>query len=101
MQRKRGSERYFNGPSSLWSEHLVKVPLVDRASVPLSHAPVGGGPVRLIWEGQSHSVQQRIQENMTPREESYFGINIGEPPPLRFTIPSRTGDTFLTAADLH
>lgn len=94
MQRKRGSERYFNGPSSLWSEHLVKVPLVDRASVPLSHAPVGGGPVRLIWEGQSHSVQQRIQENMTPREESYFGINIGEPPPSGSPSPPGLGTLF-------
>ena len=89
------------GPSR-WSEHLVKVPLVDRVPVPLSLAPVGGS----CQANLGRSVTQRTQENMTPREESYFGTNARPYPPLTLTLtltlPSGAAWGHLgTAADLH
>lgn len=80
------------GPS-LWSEHLVKVPLVDRVPVPLSLAPVGGS----CQANLGRSVTQRTQENMTPREESYFGTNAKRYPPSPSPSPCPSvlhSDTF-------
>lgn len=86
VQHNSGSEAISIG-LALWSQHLVKVPLVDRASAPLSLAPVGGSCQANLGRSVTQRTTSVHKKTWLPGRKAILG------PSTPFTLPSSTRDT--------